>query len=153
MTTGKKSPIKLGRQNNCSITEYYNSLSSTSHNQGSIKKYFPSTYKPQKVEEDWEPSGYRAELKRQDIEYDRAIKRRLKRRDLQSLWPPYKETKEQYDKRTKDDWHIIKKYKWTDRKGKPFRYPTFKEYKLTKKEKLHLQLLKTNSCVSCIRQR
>ena len=88
MITGKNSPIKLGRPNNCSITEYYNSLSSTSYNQGSIKKYFPSTYKPQKVEEDWEPSGYRAELKRQDIEYNRAIKRRLERRDLQSLWPP-----------------------------------------------------------------
>ena len=153
MTTDTKSPIKLSRRNNCSITEYYNSLSSTSHNQGSIKKYFPSTYKPQKVEEDLQPSGYRVELKRQDIEYNRATQRRLKRRDLQSLWPSYKETKEQYDKRTKDDWHIIRKYKWTDRKGKSFRYPTFKEYKFTKKEKLHLQLLETNSCVSCIRQR
>ena len=73
-----------------------------------------------------EDTWTKAELEQQAIEWDRDWKRTLKIRNINSLWPPYKETKEQYDKRTKQEWDIIKKHMWVDRKRKPFKYPIFK---------------------------
>ena len=96
-----------------------------------------------------EDTWTKAELEQQALVWETDLKRQLKRKDLISLWPPYKETGKQYDKRTKDYWHIIKKHKWVTRKGKPFKYLQFKEYKLTKKEKLHLRLLQQKKCPSC----